>query len=127
MMKYKSKYITIIQNNNDFEIKIDNGDYSLKESDILNVSEGKNYNLKTFRIGEIYTKDNGSMDANLITKEYHFTKDEIENFEINLLPNKVQLVIRLKNEDIELVGIKNDEKDDENITRLAIIIVEGKL
>lgn len=126
-MKYKSKYITIIQNNNDFEIKIDNGDYSLKESDILNVSEGKNYNLKTFRIGEIYTKDNGSMDANLITKEYHFTKDEIENFEINLLPNKVQLVIRLKNEDIELVGIKNDEKDDENITRLAIIIVEGKL
>ncbi len=127
MIKYKSKHITIFQNNNDFEINIDNGDYSLKESDILKVSGRENYNLKTFRIGEIYTKDNGSMDATLVTKEYHFNKSDVENFEINPLPNKVQLVIRLKNEAIELVGINNDEKDDENITKIALIILEGKL
>ena len=127
MNNYKSKYISIKQKDvNQYEIKIDDGEYTLSESDILIVNN-ENYHLKSFRIGEVYTKDSGVMDATVDFNEYHFKKSDVEDFQINPLAEKVQLSIRLKDKIIELVNIKNDEKLDENITRLALIIINGKL
>lgn len=127
MKEFKSKYISIIQNGqNQFEIELNNGDYSLNESDFIKI-DGESYHLKTFRIGEVYTKDNGSIDATLEVKEYFLKKSEVEDFVINNTSNNIQLSIRLKNKTIELVRIKNEEKYDENITKLAIIIINGKL
>lgn len=120
-----SKYISIKRiNNSEFDIIIDNGNYAFKEFDQIKIS-GDNYYIKSYRVGEVYTKDNGSMDATLITNEYYFKKSEIVNFEINDHQAKTQLLIRLQSKVIELVSFKKEEKHDENITKLSLLIVNG--
>lgn len=122
-----SKYISIKRIDNfEFDIVINNDNYAFKEFDQIKIN-GENYYIKSYRVGEVYTKDNGSIDATLITNEYHFKKSEIVNFEINDLPNTIQLLIRLQNKIIELVNFKKEEKHDENITKLSLLIVNGDL
>lgn len=93
---------------NEYEISLVEGKLPFIESDMISV-KGNFIKIKSIRIGEFYTKDSGSLDANCKTQEFEIKKENIINISLeNGKKDLMRVFINLNNsDDIELVQLSN--------------------
>ncbi|MGA9212682.1 hypothetical protein [Kaistella sp.] len=101
--------ISIVNNDkNQYEISLSQGELPFVEKDFITI-ENENITIKSLRIGEVYTKGSGVLDAKCIVENFSFKKSDIINFSLEDGKNGLMNVnINLNNsEKIELVQQSN--------------------
>lgn len=78
-----------------FQVSLRDGNYVFEESDQIIFGEDSLF-VRQFRVGKIYTKDNGETDAELNHLELKFSYKEISSISYEIGSNKSHLIFELE-------------------------------